>query len=320
MRNYIPTINILPLLNRDFDSTSSKNTIEKIKKACIEVGFFQVTGHRISKKNISDVTKVGKKFFNSSIENKMKLAPKKWNKLNKNVYRGYFPNNVNGKEGLDIGDLKVTKKNALKLKNQYIEYLELNKSIDKKSINILSNYFDQIFILGEILFKSIIKLYKKDTKNSKLAFSRLKTLSTLRFNCYPNQIKPVEISKQDGVALGCETHVDSGIFTILYQDKKGGLQVQNRKTKKWHDVPFNKNTLIVNTGLALQFLSKGKFKATNHRVLWNKTKRMSIPFFFEPSYDFKMNHSFLNNTTKTKSINFEKFLNNSLKKFVEYQR
>ena len=320
MRSYIPTIDISSLLNHNLDSVASKNIIKKIEKACIEVGFFQVTGHRISKKNISDVTKVGKKFFNSSIENKMKLAPKKWNKLNKNVYRGYFPNNVNGKEGLDIGDLKVTKKNALKLKNQYIEYLELNKSIDKKSINILSNYFDQIFILGEILFKSIIKLYKKDTKNSKLAFSRLKTLSTLRFNCYPNQIKPVEISKQDGVALGCETHVDSGIFTILYQDKKGGLQVQNRKTKKWHDVPFNKNTLIVNTGLALQFLSKGKFKATNHRVLWNKTKRMSIPFFFEPSYDFKMNHSFLNNAKKTKSIIFEKFLNTSLKKFVEYQR
>ena len=58
----------------------------------------------------------------------------------------------------------------------------------------------------------------------------------------------MEISKQDGVALGCETHVDSGIFTILYQDKKGGLQVQNRKTKKWYPVPFNKNALVVNTG------------------------------------------------------------------------
>ena len=74
----------------------------------------------------------------------------------------------------------------------------------------------------------------------KLAFSRLKTLSTLRFNCYPNQKNLVEISKQDGVALGCETHVDSGIFTILYQDKKGGLQVQNRKTKKWHSVLITK--------------------------------------------------------------------------------
>jgi len=172
------------------------------------------------------------------------------------------------------------------------------------------------------LFKSIIQLYKKNIKDSKLAFSRLKTLSTLRFNCYPNQSKPVEISKQDGIALGCETHVDSGIFTILYQDKKGGLQVQNRKTKKWHDVPFNKDTLIVNTGLALQFLSNGKFKATNHRVLWNKTRRLSIPFFFEPSYDFKMSGSFLNKSSKNKNkiLIFEKFLNKSLKKFIEYQR
>jgi len=320
MKSYIPTINISSLLKYNFDSVASKNTIEKIKKVCVNVGFFQITGHGINKKDIANINKVGKTFFNSSIKNKMKLAPKKWNKLNKHVYRGYFPNDVNGKEGLDIGDLNITKTHPLKFKSQYIEYLELSGAINKKSTNILSNYFDQAFILGEILFKSIIKLYKKDINNSKLAFSRLKTLSTLRFNYYPNQIKPVEISKQDGVALGCETHVDSGVFTILYQDQKGGLQVQNRKTKKWYNVPFNKNALIVNTGLALQFLTKGKLKATNHRVVWNKTKRMSIPFFFEPSYDFKMNHLFLNNTSKTKGIVFEKFLNKSLKKFVEYQR
>ena len=90
--------------------------------------------------------------------------------MNNNIYRGYFPNNVNGKEGLDIGDPKVTKKYALKLKNPYIEYLDLNKSISKKSIDILSNYFDQIFILGEILFKSIIQLYKKDIKKLKISF------------------------------------------------------------------------------------------------------------------------------------------------------
>ena len=37
------------------------------------------------------------------------------------LYRGYFPNDVNGKEGLDIGDLKVTKKYSSNLNNQYIE-------------------------------------------------------------------------------------------------------------------------------------------------------------------------------------------------------
>ena len=310
-KNIVPTINISSIIKSGFESPKSITAINKIKKACINIGFFQVTGHGISKKNIKNICSVGNKFFNSSENNK-----------NKNIYRGYFPNDVNGKEGLDIGDVKVTKSYAAKLKNQYIEHLELKKAIDKKSIKIVENYFDQIYLLSETLFKSIIKLYKRDINISKLAFSRLKTLSTLRFNYYPNQTKPVEISKQDGIALGCETHVDSGIFTILYQDKKGGLQVQNRKNKKWYNVPFNKNALIVNTGLALEHLSKGKFKATNHRVLWNKTKRMSIPFFFEPSYDFKMSHSYLNGQSKSKakSIFFEKFLNKSLKKFIEYQR
>ena len=321
-KNLIPTINISSIVNEGFNSNQSIKTINKIKKACINIGFFQVTGHGISKKNIKNICNVGNKFFNSSKNNKTKLAPKKWNNKNKNIYRGYFPNDVNGKEGLDIGNLKVTKKYAAIKKKQYIEYINLNKSFDRNSIKILTNYFDEIFILGETLFKSIIKLYNKDINSSKLAFSRIKTLSTLRFNYYPNQTIPVEISKQDGVALGCETHVDSGIFTILYQDKKGGLQVQNRKTKKWYNVPYNKNALIVNTGLALQYLSKGKFKATNHRVLWNKSKRMSIPFFFEPSYDFKMSQSLLNGylKVKNKSVIYEKFLNNSLKKFVEYQR
>ena len=321
-KNLIPTINISSIINQDFNSNKSIETINKIKKACINIGFFQVIGHGINKKNIRNICNVGNKFFNSSENNKRKLSPKKWNNKNKNIYRGYFPNDVNGKEGLDIGDLKVTKKYATTKKKQYIEHINLNKSFNKKSIKILSKYFDEIFTLGETLFKSVIRLYNKDLQISKLAFSRLKTLSTLRFNYYPNQKKPVEISKQDGAALGCETHVDSGIFTILHQDKKGGLQVQNRKNKKWYDVPYNKNALVVNTGLALQYLSKGKFKATNHRVLWNKKKRMSVPFFFEPSYDFKMSRSFLNRSSKIKDNGFiyEKFLNKSLKKFVEYQR
>jgi len=321
MKSYIPTIDISSLLNLDFSTLAAKNTIREIEKACIEVGFFQVVGHGINIKKINDVCKIGNKFFNSSKTNKNKLAPKKWNKKNKNLYRGYFPNTVNGKEGLDLGDLQIKPNNIKKYKSSYIEYLDLTKSLSVSSIKNLSNYFDDIYALSEILFKGIIKLYKKDIKISNHAFSRLKTLSTLRFNYYPNQTKPVEISKQDGVALGCETHVDSGVFTVLYQDKKGGLQVQNRKNKKWYDVPFNKKALVVNTGRALEFLSKGKFKATNHRVLWNKSKRLSIPFFFEPSHDFKMNKNFLNSKKYSKKgLIYEKFLNQSLKKFIEYQR
>ncbi|WP_075503841.1 2OG-Fe(II) oxygenase family protein [Candidatus Pelagibacter communis] len=320
-KNYIPTINISSLVKNNFETLSAFKTIKEIEKASVKVGFFQITGHGLDLKEIKKICNVGNKFFHLPDSKKRKLSPKKWNKKNKNLYRGYFPNDVNGKEGLDIGDLKVTKRYSSKLNNQYIEYLNLGICFNKTSIKSLSQYFDKIYSLSETLFKSLIKLNKMNPNKSREAFSRLKTLSTLRFNYYPNQTKPVEISKQDGVALGCETHVDSGIFTILYQDRKGGLQVQNRKTKNWHDVPFNKNALVVNTGRALEFLSKGKFKATNHRVLWNKSKRLSVPFFFEPSYDFRMNKSFLNSKKHTSSGQiYEKFLNRSLKKFVEYQR
>jgi len=320
-KKFIPTINISSLIQKKPTKKKLYHTIKQIEKACVNVGFFQVTGHGFKQNEIKKISSVGNKFFNLSSKNKKKLSPKKWNPKNKNIYRGYFPNDVNGKEGLDLGDLQVTKSYSSKIKNQYIEYLNLEKCFDKNSIDLLNKYFDNIFDLSEILFKSIIKLYGKNPKISHLVFSRKKTLSTLRFNYYPNQRKPVEISKQDGVALGCETHVDSGVFTILYQDKKGGLQVQNRKTKKWHDVPFNKNALVVNTGRALEYLTKGKFKATNHRVLWNKSKRMSIPFFFEPSYDFKMDPSYLTKKiSQNKGQIYERFLNKSLKKFIEYQR
>ena len=319
---FIPTINISPLSKKNLNSKKVNNIIKQIEVACINIGFSQITGHGISLKKIKNLCNVGNNFFKSTYKNKTKLAPKKWNKNNKNVYRGYFPNDVNGKEGLDIGDLRVTKNFSNKIKNQYIEYIDLKKSFKKKDIVILSDYFDRVYNLSEILFKCIIKIYKKDPSLSRVVFSRLKTLSTLRFNYYSNQSKPIEISKQDGVALGCETHVDSGIFTVLYQDKRGGLQVQNRKNKKWYNVPFNKNALVVNTGRALEFLSKSKFKATNHRVLWNKKERMSVPFFFEPSFDFKMNKDLLTkkNSKQNNAEIYEKFLNNSLKKFIEYQR
>ena len=318
--SFIPTINISSLLQNELESNKSKKVLKQIESACINVGFFQVVGHGINPSEIKKLTILGNKFFNFERKKKFLLAPKKWNKKNKHLYRGYFPSKVNGKEGLDIGDLKVTRRYSNYLKNQYIEHLDLKKCFDSKSIKLLSNYFDEIFSLSELLFKGIIKLYNKNPDLSKLAFSRLKTLSTLRFNYYPKQNKPVEISNQDGVPLGCETHVDSGIFTILYQDKIGGLQVQNRMNKKWFNVKFNKNALVVNTGRALEFLSDGKFKATNHRVLWNKKKRLSIPFFFEPSFDFKMSKSFLNNKYFKKGVDYENFLKKSLQKFKEYRR
>ena len=181
-KNYIPTINISSLLEKNFNTKPTLKIVKEIEKACLDVGFFQITGHGIKLKNINKICKVGENFFKLNIKNKLKLAPKKWNKKNKNVYRGYFPNDVNGKEGLDLGDLKVTKKYSKRVKNQYIEYLNIKQSFTTNNISKLSDYYDDIFNLSEILFKSIIKIYNKDTDISKRAFSRLQNILQLSRN------------------------------------------------------------------------------------------------------------------------------------------
>ena len=106
-KNYIPTIDVSALYKYGLNHKKSLKILEEIEKACTKVGFFQIIGHGIRQRDIKKITKVGNLFFKLKSEKKFKLAPRKWNKKNKNLYRGYFPNDVNGKEGLDIGDLKI---------------------------------------------------------------------------------------------------------------------------------------------------------------------------------------------------------------------
>ena len=130
-KNYIPTINITSLIRDEFKTQNALKVIKKIEKACVEVGFFQVTGHGIDIEKINNICKIGNRFFNSSEKNKNKLAPKKWNKKNKNTYRGYFPNSVNGKEGLDLGDFKITPHNLKKYRSPFICLLYTSDAADE---------------------------------------------------------------------------------------------------------------------------------------------------------------------------------------------
>ena len=54
-KNFIPTIDISPLLN-GLNSKKSKESIKKIEKSCVEVGFFQIINHGINKKQIQSIS------------------------------------------------------------------------------------------------------------------------------------------------------------------------------------------------------------------------------------------------------------------------
>lgn len=63
----------------------------EIVSACKNIGFFSIINHGIPRELIDEALEISREFFALPTQEKLKLAPKKWNSASSNVYRGYFP-------------------------------------------------------------------------------------------------------------------------------------------------------------------------------------------------------------------------------------
>jgi isopenicillin N synthase-like dioxygenase len=104
-------------------------------------------------------------------------------------------------------------------------------------------------------------------------------VQTLRVLNYP----PVkEVSEGQ---MGAGAHTDYGTLTVLFQDNKGGLQVQNLEGE-WIDAPPIPGTAVINTGDLMGRWSNDIFRSTPHRVVPRpaamREGRQSIAFFSDP--------------------------------------
>jgi isopenicillin N synthase-like dioxygenase len=317
----IPSVDLTPILDGDFDAPASRRVLESLRAACAEVGFVTVTGHGVTPEVADEAINSARAFFALSEEAKLDIAPRAWNQASSNVYRGYFPSRVNGKEGFDVGEPELDATMTKLLARTYYELNRFPAALDASWRSSVARYFGELSLLGRLLMRALTAAQGGDPDRVADAFARPRSLSTLRFNYYPGGADPVLTSPQDGEPLSCETHVDSGFLTILLQGSPG-LQVRDRQ-KRWHDVPCDPRAFVVNTGRALQHVSARTLAATLHRVRHCQEERLSIPFFLEPSFDFVVSPSSLGlpgTAPDAESVSYESFLRESLSKFVEYDR
>ncbi|PQE13873.1 2OG-Fe(II)oxygenase superfamily protein [Rutstroemia sp. NJR-2017a BBW] len=96
------------------------------------------------------------------------------------------------------------------------------------------------------------------------------------YNYYP----PVDEEEKANNSVGLGSHTDLQLFTLLWQDMIGGLQVLNKDGQWIKAVPVE-GTIVVNIGDFMMRLCNDIYKSTVHRVYNRATaERISMPFFF----------------------------------------
>lgn len=319
----VPRIDVSALLGERPDAPAALEARRRMRMACADVGFMTVVGHGVAPGRIAAAGEAARRFFALSDEQKRLAAPQRWNPRSPNVYRGYFPASAAGKEGLDVGEPRLCDARLLAR-----PYHEANRVAEALAGALgpdwwpaVTGYFDALSEVATLLLRNLVLALGGDAERVDCAFARPASLSTLRFNFYPDREEPVERAPSDGAALCCEEHVDSGLLTLLHQDDRGGLQVKGRDGH-WHDVAPHEDAFVVNTGLALQRMTGRALVATRHRVLHARGARLSMPFFFEPVPDFEMDARSLGLpfAPAAKRQSYEAFLAESLAKFSEYAR
>ncbi|WP_323768793.1 isopenicillin N synthase family dioxygenase [Antarctobacter sp.] len=104
-------------------------------------------------------------------------------------------------------------------------------------------------------------------------------MALLRGNYYPP--RPDWAGEND---FGIAAHTDYGCLTLLGTDGVPGLEVLT-PAGDWVAVSAQPGEFIINFGEMLEIWTKGRVKATPHRVRGSAQARISVPLFFNPNFE-----------------------------------
>ncbi|KAF0696649.1 Aste57867_12630 [Aphanomyces stellatus] len=249
-------------------------------KACTEVGFFYLEGHRIPVQLQAAVYEQMRLFFHLPLEEKQKaLADKNmrgWAPMYEETLDPAHQSKGDTKEAYHVCRPTLPDEKHLPLHDTD------NVFPDPKTLPefqaTTTAYFDAMSHLGlhvAHLFADAAGV--PGMFNMPGMFDRpMAVLRMLRYNA--------ERSNLEHGVIGAGAHCDYGLLTLLSTDTEPGLQI--RHNGEWVDVPYVENAFIVNVGDLAERWTNGLFRSTEHRVVNTTGKeRYSIPFFFEPNFN-----------------------------------
>jgi isopenicillin N synthase-like dioxygenase len=287
--DHVSVIDLTPA--REGGREDRRRVASLMDQACVDIGFFAITGHGVPTRVCGDLREAAHAFFALPVDVKRRASP-----AEAATPRGYH---ALGGETLAAANDSATPPD---LKEFYhVGPVDTGDDAYYRSAKGRQFFVPNIWPEDPPAFRSAAITYYRTMHRLIGSLMRLtalglgvdetffddkvnRSIGTMRLNYYPRQtIAPLPGQLRAGA------HTDYGGLTILNgEDVPGGLQVLTR-SGRWVDVRTSPDEFVVNIGDLLMRWTNDRWLSNMHRVvnppLVDNRARLSIAFFNHPNWD-----------------------------------
>jgi isopenicillin N synthase-like dioxygenase len=288
----IPVIDISAFYSAD--AARKAALARAIDKACREIGFLVVTGHRVPAAVTAGCATAARAFFDLPLGEKLNACPP-----SKHVPRGYAPlageslAALDGqaplpdlKEAFDIGQIRPPPIAELPPEGRSYFAPNIWPSTPAGMRAAVESFYDALEDLAADLMSLFALALDLPADYFAACVEKGRTISGFRVLNYPDQpAAPLPGQLRAG------PHTDYTTLTILaIEDKPGGLQARTPQGE-WIEVPVVPGAFVVNVGDVMARWTNDRWVSTMHRVVnpprdaEGSTRRQSLVFFHNTHYD-----------------------------------
>jgi isopenicillin N synthase-like dioxygenase len=265
----LPVIDISSFLPGG-DASRKGDVSRTLRKACIDVGFFYLSGHNLPTGELDQAITYALHFFELPLGVKMK----------------YQLRTVGGSGFVRVGGLNPAAKanESADIKERFMMRNPTREDScwpDEQILPGFSLFMQNHFLLRVTLARAVARAFAVSLDLPEQYFDEYYwgTSHDASLNYYP----PLTEAAVSRSQWSFSPHTDYNGFTLLSQDSLGGLQVRN-SAGEWIDVPPRPDHFVVNIGDLMAMWTNDLYTSTLHRAANVKgVPRISIPFFASPN-------------------------------------
>jgi isopenicillin N synthase-like dioxygenase len=304
----LPIIDISPFLDPHSLPSTRQSTASAINSACIDYGFFYLTGHGIPVTKLDQIISLARQFFALPTSEKNKIKRHDAGGLEggdgARGYQGMGENITKGKRDMhEAIDMYREWDHSPKTEGaggpgtyQTLQGPNLWPAGPKEFKDIYLTYIRDVQEVGSALVKAMGVALDLGSPAPKASASTedeevfvrntAQSFWVMRMIGYPPLSRPLALDAEPE-ELSCGEHTDYGCVTLLLADPTpGALQVLLKDGKTWLNADPVPGAFVVNIGDMIERWTNGLWQSTKHRVVHRgHGYRVSVPFFYEPNFE-----------------------------------